>query len=175
MSLFFDATVTCGQCGAATSIRLAGSVNADNRPDLRTAIVDGAFQADTCPGCGTRLRLPVHLSYLDMGRGNWILTEGAERLAEWREIETAAQSIFEQSYGAGVSPLAQELGEHDDSWGTTLRRLERRQMNCRLPARDTIFRIAAGASRRAHVFGSATAGVHRVSSTASVGVWRSVC
>src|ERR1700684_3397951 len=110
MSLFFDATVTCGQCGVATPIRLAGSVNADNRPDLRTAIVDGEFQAESCPGCGTRLRLPVHLSYLDMGRGNWILTEGAERFAEWREIETAAQSIFEQSYGSGVSPLAQELG-----------------------------------------------------------------
>jgi hypothetical protein len=110
MSLFFDATVTCGQCGTATPIRLAGSINADNRPDLRAAILDGAFQAETCPGCGTSLRLPVHLSYLDMGRGNWILAEGAERLTEWREIETAAHAVFEQSYGPGANPLAHELG-----------------------------------------------------------------
>jgi hypothetical protein len=110
MSLFFDATVTCGQCATATPIRLAGSVNADNRPDLRAAILDGTFQAETCPGCGARLRLPVHLSYLDMGRGNWILTEGAERLAEWREIEAATQTIFQQSYGPGANPQAQELG-----------------------------------------------------------------
>jgi hypothetical protein len=110
MSLFFDAPVTCGKCGAATPVRLAGSVNADNRPDLRAAIVDGEFQVETCPGCGTFLRLPVHLSYLDMGRGNWILAEGAERLAEWREIETAARAIFEQAYGSRASPLARELG-----------------------------------------------------------------
>lgn len=110
MSLFFDATATCGQCGTETPVRLAGSVNADNRPDLRAEILAGEFQAETCPTCGTRLRLPVHLSYLDVGRGNWMLAERVERVAEWREVEVGARAIFEQSYGPKASPLAQELG-----------------------------------------------------------------
>lgn len=110
MSLFFDATATCGQCGTATAKRLAGSVNADNRPDLRAEILAGEFQAMTCRDCGTRLRLPVHLSYLDMGRGNWILTEAVERVAEWREVEAAARAIFDQCYGPETSPMAQGLG-----------------------------------------------------------------
>ena len=110
MSRFFDATVTCSQCGTATPVRLAGSLNADNRSDLRAEILAGEFQAKTCANCGTRLRLPVHLSYLDMGRGNWILAEGVERVTEWREVEAGARAIFERSYGPEVSPLAQELG-----------------------------------------------------------------
>jgi hypothetical protein len=110
MSLFFDARATCGQCGTAAAERLAGSVNADNRPDLRAEILAGEFQAMTCPSCGTRLRLPVHLSYLDMGRGNWILAEGAERVAEWREVEAAGRAIFEECYGSEASPVVRGLG-----------------------------------------------------------------
>ena len=33
-----------------TGFRLAASVNADRRPDLREAILEGSFQAETCPG-----------------------------------------------------------------------------------------------------------------------------
>ena len=91
-------------------MRLAGSVNADNRPDLRAEILASEFQAMICPNCGTRLRLPVHLSYLDMGRGNWILAEAVERVAEWREVEAAARAIFDQCYGPEASPIAQGLG-----------------------------------------------------------------
>jgi CpXC protein len=110
MSLFFDATSTCGRCGTATAVRLAASLNADSRPDLRAAIVAGEFQAETCRVCGTRLRLPLHLSVLDMGRGNWILAEEAGRVAEWRAVEAAARAVFEQAYGPETTALAQELG-----------------------------------------------------------------
>jgi CpXC protein len=109
MSLFFNATATCGQCDTAGVKRLAGSVNADNRPDLRAEILAGEFQAITCANCGTRLRLPVHLSYLDMGRGNWILAEAVEQVAEWREVEAASRAIFDQCYGLEASPMAQGL------------------------------------------------------------------
>jgi hypothetical protein len=110
MSLFVYAKATCGQCGETTALNLAASVNADRRPDLRREIIAGTFQALTCAGCGAALRLPAHLSYLDVGRGQWILTEGIERLADWRTVENDARGIFDRSYGDAAPPLAREIG-----------------------------------------------------------------
>ncbi len=56
-----------------------------------------------------------------------------------------------------------------------LRRLEGRRANCRSPGRDTIVRTAIRACRRAPAFEFEATGAHRVLSTASAGVWRSVC
>jgi hypothetical protein len=110
MSMFFSVQATCDRCGTGTSFRLAASVNADRRPDLRQAIMDGTFQAETCPGCGAALRLPLHLSYLDLGRGQWVLAEHTEALPVWREAEQHAREVFEGTYGKNASGPAQELG-----------------------------------------------------------------
>jgi hypothetical protein len=109
MSLFVDARAKC-QCGKETEMRLAASVNAGRRPDLRQEILDGTFQAETCPACGVRLRLPVHLSYLDINRGQWILAEGIELLAQWRSVEEEAHAVFERTYGRRAPKPAQEVG-----------------------------------------------------------------
>ncbi len=110
MSMFFPVEATCERCAAKTSFRLAASVNADRRPDLRQAILDGTFQAETCPGCGAALRLPVHLSYLDLGRGQWVLAEDPVALPAWREAEQHASQVFDGAYGKDASRPAQELG-----------------------------------------------------------------
>jgi hypothetical protein len=109
MSLLMDARAECLACGLTTPVRLAASVNADRRPDLRQDIMDGTFQVELCT-CGELLRLPLHLSYLDLGRGQWILAESADRLAEWSVVEQEAGAAFELSYGAGAPALARELG-----------------------------------------------------------------
>src|SRR5690348_16409270 len=110
MSLFVNAHATCKQCGKETDVRLAASVNAARRPDLRQEILDGTFQAETCPACGARLRLPVHLSYLDIDRGQWILAESIDLLPQWRDVEAEAHDVFERSYGSGAPTIAQEFG-----------------------------------------------------------------
>lgn len=109
MSLFVNAGTTCS-CGKEMKFRLAASVNAGRRPDLRQEILDGTFQAETCPACGLRLRLPVHLSYLDIGRHQWILTEGTELLPEWRAVEEEALGVFDRTYGIRAPKPAQEVG-----------------------------------------------------------------
>jgi hypothetical protein len=111
MSLFVYARSTCGQCGTVAERDLAASVNADRRPDFRQDIIDGTFQAVSCTECGAAMRLPAHLSYLDVGRGQWILTEEITRLPEWRTSEAEANAIFDQSYGDGAPPIAHEIGE----------------------------------------------------------------
>lgn len=110
MSIFLTVHATCGNCGAESDVQLAASVNADRRPDLRQAILDGTFQAVTCPGCGSAIRLPAHLSYLDIGRGQWILVDGAERIEDWSTAEDEALALFGDTYGAGAPPPARELG-----------------------------------------------------------------
>jgi CpXC protein len=110
MSLFVYARSICGRCGAVTERDLAASVNADRRPDFRAQIIEGTFQAVSCAGCGASMRLPAHLSYLDVGRGQWILTEGITHLPEWRAAEAEARAIFDRSYGDCASPMAREIG-----------------------------------------------------------------
>jgi|SRR5689334_3449797 len=110
MSLLLEAKAICQGCGAAMPSRLAASVNADRRPDLRDDIMAGAFQAEICPGCGAKLRFPLHLSYIDNLRGQWILAEGAEAAPNWRNIETEARLIFNDAHGPGSPLVARELG-----------------------------------------------------------------
>jgi hypothetical protein len=110
MSLFVYARSTCGQCGAVAERDLAASVNADRRPDFRAQIIEGTFQAVSCAKCGASMRLPAHLSYLDVGRGQWILTEGITLLPEWRAAEAEARAIFDQTYGESAPAMAREIG-----------------------------------------------------------------
>ncbi len=110
MSLFVYARSICGECGAVAERDLAASVNADRRPDFRRDIIDKTFQAVRCAGCGASMRLPAHLSYLDVGRGQWILTEGIALLPEWRTAEAEARAIFDQTYGDSAPGMAREIG-----------------------------------------------------------------
>jgi hypothetical protein len=110
MSLFVPAKARCRTCGAESQQRLVASVNAVRRPDLRQEILEGTFQALDCEACGARLRLPIHLSYLDIGRGQWILAEGTEELARWQAVEADAQGVFDRTYGRQAPALAQEIG-----------------------------------------------------------------
>jgi hypothetical protein len=110
MSLLHKAIATCLGCQTDTTVQHAASVNADRRPDLRAAILDGGFQAQQCPNCGARIRLPAQLTYLDLSRGQWILVNPAELLPHWPTEEPDATLIFEQSFGTQAPPAAQELG-----------------------------------------------------------------
>jgi hypothetical protein len=110
MSLFYPATATCLKCGTEAEIELAASVNADRRADLREAILDRSFQATDCPSCGTRMRLPAHLSYTDQQRGQWILVDAPEALQNAAAVEDEARTAFADLYGPQATDAAQELG-----------------------------------------------------------------
>jgi hypothetical protein len=110
MSLFYPAKAKCFKCSTETEVQLAASVNAERRPDLRAAILDRSFQATDCPNCGTRMRLPAHMSYTDQKRGEWILVDAPERAADPDLAEADARRIFGDLYGAGAPDVAQEIG-----------------------------------------------------------------
>jgi hypothetical protein len=111
MSLLHDQTVICAACAAEQEVEFADSVNADSRPDLRDAILDGSFQAVRCAGCGVHARLPPNLTYLDAGRKQWFLVLPAGDRPFWDSFETGALDIFTKSFGAGTPQRLRALGE----------------------------------------------------------------
>ncbi len=109
MSIFHPAALTCAHCGTEAAVDRSSSVNADLRPDLRVAILDGSFQATDCPSCGARLRLPPHLTYLELGRDIWIAVEPASRIEEWNTVESEVAAVYDHAFGSGASPAARAL------------------------------------------------------------------
>ena len=86
------------------------SVNAERRPDLRAAILDGSFQASHCPACDAAFRLDPVLTYLDIERLQWILVKPADELAGWLVLEQEARAAFDLAYGAAAPRPARALG-----------------------------------------------------------------
>jgi hypothetical protein len=110
MSVFNRASVTCSVCGQVTEGEVAGSVNADRRPDLRGAILDRRFQLVSCASCKANLRLPPGMTYMDMGRQQWMIAYPVDFVAQWREKESIAQDVFTRGFGLGAPAAARALG-----------------------------------------------------------------
>jgi hypothetical protein len=111
LSIFLPVNARCRKCGTTVQANLAASVNADRRPDLRQAIIDGTFQSLACPGCGTPVRLPAHLTYIDTTHGQWILVESAEQSMRWRDVEADAHRLYDQAFGPKAPDLQRSLGQ----------------------------------------------------------------
>ncbi|MBV9756160.1 MAG: CpXC domain-containing protein [Alphaproteobacteria bacterium] len=111
MSVFHQAIVECTNCGTENGVEIVASVNADRRPDLRDAILDGSFQAVKCESCGTALRLPAHMTYLDVARGQWLLVDAFSALPNWKAAEAEAQGAYDLAFGADAPAEAREIGE----------------------------------------------------------------
>lgn len=111
MSVFRSADVVCPTCQAEVSFDVVHSVNADRRPDLRDAILEGRFQNAPCPECGYAFRLSPEFTYLDQGLQLWIAAFGAADLDRWVQAERDAQETFDEALGAQASEAARAIGE----------------------------------------------------------------
>ena len=110
MSIFRSMQLTCPVCRKPFDYEAVHSVNADRRPDLRQAILDGSFQQVDCRACRARFRLDPSFNYLDVGKGLWIAAEAITELGDWKQREDEARELFERSYGEGASGMAREIG-----------------------------------------------------------------
>ncbi len=110
MSLFNHVTTNCPKCGAAIRAEAVASINADRRPDLRQQIIDATFQAETCPACAARFRLPPSFTYADLARGQWILAYPSDEVVNWPALEAQAATVFTLAYGPDAPRAAREIG-----------------------------------------------------------------
>jgi hypothetical protein len=111
MSLMKTTALDCPACARPLSFQTAYSVNADRRPDLRAAILDGSFQRMACPHCGAGFRLDCDFTLLDIGRGQWIVAAPVAAVADWEAREAQAREMFERAYGAEAPAIAREVGQ----------------------------------------------------------------
>ena len=98
MSMFQTMTVNCPECCTAVDFKAVFSVNADRRPDLRAAIIDGSFQRQPCAQCGKAFQLDPEMTYVDVGRGQWIATFPVAKLGQWKDLEEQARATFAQLF-----------------------------------------------------------------------------
>jgi len=110
MSRFQTQPLACPACGEPVDFEVVMSVNADRRPDLREAILNGSFQRQACAKCGTSFRLDPEMNYLDVGRGQWIAAFPIAKLAQWKIVEEQARSTFARAYGEKAPAAAREIG-----------------------------------------------------------------
>jgi len=110
MSVFRPMTVNCPACGTPIEANVSLSVNADRRPDLRAAIIDGSFQTLPCPKCGQAIRIDPELTFVDVGRGQWIAAFPVAKIAQWRELEEQSRSAFDLAFGSRAPAAAREMG-----------------------------------------------------------------
>jgi hypothetical protein len=73
MSLLMPLNLRCPHCGTVNNAPVAGSINADRRPDLRQAILENRFQDTVCSKCNTSFRAECDLNLLDVERQQWIV------------------------------------------------------------------------------------------------------
>lgn len=110
MSLFRKIEVLCPACRKPVEFEAVTSVNADRRPDLREAILNGSFQRETCGSCSVPFRLDPAFTYVDTKRGQWVQAQAHGDIGGWEKIETAARDSFARSYGPAAPGLARKIG-----------------------------------------------------------------
>ena len=110
MSLFNSVALTCPSCGLEQAFDAVMSVNADRRPDLRTAIIADEFQRVNCARCSAALRLDPDFTLLDQAQGLWIDAAPLAALAHWKQREDLTRATFNEAYGAGASKGAVAIG-----------------------------------------------------------------
>jgi len=110
MSIFEVLEVACPACGLEQPFSVLHSVNADRRPDLREAILQGELQAETCGGCGAAFQLDPTLTYFDATHGLWVVARPWAERVEWAAEEERARAAFHLSFGREAPPSAQAIG-----------------------------------------------------------------
>ena len=109
MSIFRRQNVSCPSCGTIVAFQAAHSINADRRADLRQAILDETFQTQVCPSCDASFRLDPLITYVDLGRNQWIAAYPLNRLGDWQAIEAECAEIFATSYGDQAPDSVRQL------------------------------------------------------------------
>ena len=109
MSIFSSTTLACPNCGTPNAFEAVASVNADRRPDLREAILDGRLQRQPCTACGMPFRLDSDLLYIELGRRHWICARPVTAFDDWERHEAEARELFAQSYGSGAPAFVRQM------------------------------------------------------------------
>jgi len=114
MSIFSTHTIQCPACATPMDFEIVLSISADRRPDLRDAILDGSFQRQPCPGCGTPFRVEPEFTYMDIKRRQYIGVWPTARRADWQACAEQSRAVFDEALGRSAPPEARSIGDELD-------------------------------------------------------------
>lgn len=106
MSTFAQRSYPCPRCGVEAVHTVAVSINAGRRPDLRDAMLAGAFQGFDCAACGQPYRVEDPFVYVDFERREWVSHYPPAREAEWPRLEGEPLEDWRQSMVVHAAPAA---------------------------------------------------------------------
>jgi hypothetical protein len=112
MSIFGNLTLDCPACNTPVDYALVHSVNADRRPELRGAILDGSFQRQACPSCQHAFRVEPEFLYIDLARTQYIGVWPASKRGQWRACAAQTRKVFDDAMGKNAPREARALGEN---------------------------------------------------------------
>jgi hypothetical protein len=105
VSTFRPAKVRC-RCGGAYSVEVAEGLHVSLRPDLRQAILEGAFHRFTCPSCEAVSLVEDVLAYTDFPRRQWFTVVPRSALPRRRAWIELADTSFRQTMVERAAPVA---------------------------------------------------------------------
>ena len=111
MSIFTTQTISCPACATPIHFDLVISVNVDRRPDYRDAILDGSFQRQPCPSCGTPFRVEPEFTYMDIKGGQYIGVWPRSKRGDWQACAARTRALFDATLGSHAPPEAKGVGE----------------------------------------------------------------
>ncbi|MDR0583721.1 MAG: CpXC domain-containing protein [Treponema sp.] len=65
MPVVVQSEFNCPSCGSLSRAPVRGSVNAQEEPSVKKAIIDGSFFDYVCESCGSKTRLLYNMLYID--------------------------------------------------------------------------------------------------------------
>ena len=110
MSQYFEERVTCPHCHAASSQKVANSVNGTRTPRLREEILAGTFQQSDCPSCGERFTVDHPFLYVDLPRKQWVGVFAPLDRPAFERWEREPLLAWQKACGDDAPKIAQALG-----------------------------------------------------------------
>ena len=106
MSRIVPMVVTCPHCGAACSVPVFESLNADRLPVQVEAILAGSFERSTCGSCGEVFQPEHHMLYAHFSARLWLVMYPVAARAGYAELELQIRDALERNFDAAPVAVA---------------------------------------------------------------------
>lgn len=104
MSQIISEVVRCVRCGVEQKHTLFKSLNGERVARQVARLVDGTFEAVSCPACGARFRPEHRMLYSHYGLRTWVAMYPPEERPHYAEIEVGVTEIVRRNV-AGAPAL----------------------------------------------------------------------
>jgi CpXC protein len=101
--------VSCPQCGYQGEVDLFSSLNGQQLRVQVEEILDGTFEEQECPGCGTLFRPEHPMLYSELSTRTWIVMHPPVDRARFAVIERGVAQVLAKNFATAPPSVADSL------------------------------------------------------------------